>query len=93
MSTLRLSRALIGTALLASSVLSLPAQTRPSDPFWHPLVSVPTSTEKPCGPTIKSASYGPRGSSVIIGHHGPCPKPSHIVDHWVGPRGTIPVYR
>lgn len=93
MSTFRLSRALIGTVLLVFSILSLPAQARPSDPFWHPLVSVPLSTEKPCGPIVKSTSYGPRGSSVIIGHHGPCPKPALVVDRWIGPRGSVPVYR
>jgi hypothetical protein len=88
-----LSHALIGAALLVTSALSLPAQARPSDPFWHPLVSVPPSTEKPCGPIVRPAWYGPRGGGVIVGHHAPCPQPAHVVDRWVGPRGTIPVYR
>lgn len=93
MSTFRLSRALAGTLLLVSSVLSFQAQARPSDPLWRPLASVPASAEKPCGPIVKPAWFGPRGGGVVAGDHGPCPKPVHVVDHWVGPRGTVPIYR
>lgn len=94
MSTIRLSHALIGTFLLAASALSMQVQARPSNPFWRPGVSVvPLTTEKPCGPIVKPAWYGPRGGGVVTGDHGPCPKPPQVVDRWVGPRGTVPFYR
>ncbi|SEQ17682.1 hypothetical protein SAMN04488038_104187 [Solimonas aquatica] len=93
MSSFRLSRAFAGTLLLVSSALSFQAQARPSDPLWHPLASVPASSEKTCGPIVKPAWFGPRGGGVVVGNEGACPKPSHVIDHWVGPRGNVPVYR
>lgn len=93
MSTICLSRALVGTLLLVSGFLSTQAQARPSDPLWHPVLSVKATTEEPCGPIVKLAWYGPRGGGVVVGDHGPCPKPAHVADRWVGPRGTVPIYR
>lgn len=93
MSSIRLSRVLVGTPLVVSSALFAQAQARPSDPQWHPVVSVKQSAEKPCGPIVKPAWYGPRGGAVIVGDHGPCAKFGQEVQRWVGPRGTVPIYR
>ncbi|MGB5234553.1 MAG: hypothetical protein WBN85_05180 [Candidatus Macondimonas sp.] len=65
MSTLRLSRALVGTLLLVSSALSTQGQARPRDPLWHPVASIKATTEKPCGPIVKPAWSGQRGAVPI----------------------------
>lgn len=65
MSTLRLSRALVGTLLLVSSALSTQVQARPRDPLWHPVVSIKATTEKPCGPIVKPAWSCPHGAVTI----------------------------
>jgi hypothetical protein len=93
MFTIRLSRAVVGTLLLAASALSAQAQARPSDPFWHPVTHINSRVEKPCGPIVKTMPYGPRGVGVVVGDHGACPKQASAPTYWVGPRGTVPVRR
>ena len=88
--TRRLTTAL---SLVAGLAASIPAHARPADPLWHPIRSVQVSAEKPCGPKLERAWFGPRERFVLVGDQGPCPKGAPAPKRWAGPRGTIPVYQ
>lgn len=96
MSTDRFSRVPASTLLLLSGVLSTQARAWPSGPFRRPGVTAPAGTGKPCGPLVKPKWFDPRdprGGGVIVGKHGPCPKPERYADHRTGPRDPVPMVR
>jgi len=87
-------RALAATVLLVAGIgASASAYARPADPFWNPHASVTAASQKPCGPELQRAWFGPRERFVLVGDRGPCPKSAPAPKFWAGPRGTVPVYR
>ena len=93
MNTLYVRRFAISLLLLGGLAASIPAHARPADPFWRPIISTQVSTEKPCGPKLERAWYGPRERFVLVGDQGACPKSAPAPKRWAGPRGTIPIYK
>jgi hypothetical protein len=91
MSTPFISRAVFGVLFL-SAALSNPAQARPSDPGWHPVLMMPTSSAQEAISTPQRW-YGPRGTIAWPSVHDPLlatPTTPIRPARWIGPRGTIP---
>lgn len=93
MNTVYVRRFATSLSLLVGLAASIPVHARPADPFWHPIVSVQVPAEKPCGPKLERAWYGPRERFVLVGDQGACPKSAPAPKRWAGPRGTVPVYK
>ncbi|MGQ0586537.1 MAG: hypothetical protein ACT4PK_04975 [Gammaproteobacteria bacterium] len=94
MKTVPFVRRLATTLLFIAGLgASASVQARPADPFWNPHASVKSASQKPCGPKLQRAWFGPRERFVVVGDQGPCPKEAPAPKRWAGPRGTIPVYQ
>ncbi|MGH8502923.1 MAG: hypothetical protein ACREVE_10745 [Gammaproteobacteria bacterium] len=83
-------------ALLYGAALQAQAQARPADPTWigPPVIRAddpPTDTDTRIW---RYVPIGPRGTyRPVVRIVAQPPAPPREVERWVGPRGTVPIYR
>jgi len=92
----RLSWGVLFVALLSSAALQAQAQARPADPTWIGPPAIrgddpPTDTDTRIW---RYVPIGPRGTyRPVVSIVAQPSAPPREVERWVGPRGTVPIYR
>jgi hypothetical protein len=90
----RLSWRVIFAALLSSVALHAQAQARPSDPPWLIPPKVDQSEQSADTRIWRYVPIGPRGTyRPVVRIEAKPSAPMREVVRWVGPRGTVPIYR